>query len=58
LREAWPRLSSDEKKLFDIIARAYLAALITSRKFHNSELVAWVPRGEQKKSCRGPRGGT
>ena len=28
LREAWPRLSSDEKKLFDVIARAYLAALM------------------------------
>jgi DNA topoisomerase III len=28
LREVWPRLSSDEKKLFDLIARAYLAALM------------------------------
>src|ERR1019366_8572827 len=27
-REVWPRLSSDEKKLFDVIARAYLAALM------------------------------
>jgi DNA topoisomerase-3 len=26
LREVWPRLSSDEKKLFDVISRAYLAA--------------------------------
>ena len=26
LREVWPRLSIDEKKLFDVIARAYLAA--------------------------------
>src|SRR5437588_967189 len=26
LREIWPRLSIDEKKLFDVIARAYLAA--------------------------------
>jgi hypothetical protein len=25
MREVWPRLSSDEKKLFDVIARAYLA---------------------------------
>ena len=24
LREVWPRLSIDEKKLFDVIARAYL----------------------------------
>jgi DNA topoisomerase III len=28
LREVWPRLSADEKKLFDVIARAYLAALM------------------------------
>jgi DNA topoisomerase-3 len=26
LREVWPRLSTDERKLFDVIARAYLAA--------------------------------
>ena len=28
LREVWPRLSIDEKKLFDVIARAYLAAVM------------------------------
>src|ERR1700738_4591947 len=28
LREVWPRLSIDEKKLFDVIARAYLAAIM------------------------------
>jgi len=28
LREIWPRLSIDEKKLFDVIARAYLAAIM------------------------------
>ena len=28
LREIWPRLSGDEKKLFDVIARAYLAAIM------------------------------
>jgi hypothetical protein len=28
LPEIWPRLSSDEKKLFDVIARAYIAALM------------------------------
>src|SRR6202048_1905180 len=27
-REIWPRLSSDEKKLFDVIARAYLTAVM------------------------------
>src|SRR5882757_3828749 len=29
LPEVWPRLSSDEKKLFDVIARAYMAALMS-----------------------------
>ncbi len=28
LREVWPRLSIDEKKLFDVIARAYLASVM------------------------------
>ena len=28
LQEIWPRFSSDEKKLFEVIARAYLAALM------------------------------
>ena len=28
LRDVWPRLSTDEKKLFDVIARAYLAAVM------------------------------
>ena len=28
LREIWPRLSIDERKLFDVIARAYLAAVM------------------------------
>jgi DNA topoisomerase IA len=29
----WPRLSSDEKKLFDVIARAYLAALMPDFRY-------------------------
>ena len=35
LREVWPRLSSDEKKLFDVIARAYLSALMPDFRFCN-----------------------
>src|SRR5260370_25320922 len=33
LREVWPRLSIDEKKLFDVIARAYLAALMPDFRY-------------------------
>jgi DNA topoisomerase-3 len=33
LREVWPRMSSDEKKLFDVIARAYLAALMPNFRY-------------------------
>jgi DNA topoisomerase III len=33
LREVWPRLSVDEKKLFDVIARAYLAAVMPDFRY-------------------------
>jgi DNA topoisomerase III len=36
LRELWPRLSSDEKKLFDVIARAYLAALMPDFRYRQT----------------------
>ena len=36
LREIWPRLSSDEKKLFDVIARAYLAALMPDFRYRQT----------------------
>jgi DNA topoisomerase-3 len=38
LREIWPRLSSDEKKLFDVVARAYLAAMMPD--FHYRQTTA------------------
>src|SRR4030088_297720 len=38
LPQVWPRLSSDEKKLFDVIARAYLAALMPD--FRNRQTTA------------------
>ena len=37
LREVWPRLSSDEKKLFDVIARAYLAALMPDFRYRDPQ---------------------
>ncbi len=36
LREVWPRLSSDEKKLFDVIARAYLGALMPDFRYRHT----------------------
>jgi DNA topoisomerase III len=36
LREIWPRLSTDEKKMFDIIARAYLAAVMPDFRYRQT----------------------
>jgi DNA topoisomerase-3 len=36
LREVWPRLSADEKKLFDVIARAYLAAIMPDFRYRQT----------------------
>jgi len=36
LREVWPRLSSDEKKLFEVIARAYLAAVMPDFRYRQT----------------------
>lgn len=36
LPEVWPRLSSDEKKLFDVIARAYLAVLMSDFRYRQT----------------------
>jgi DNA topoisomerase-3 len=36
LREVWPRLSIDEKKLFDVIARVYLAALMPDFRYRQT----------------------
>ena len=36
LRTIWPRLSIDEKKLFDVIARAYLAAVMPDFRYQQT----------------------
>ena len=36
LRDVWPRLSSDEKKLFDVIARAYLATVMPDFRYRQT----------------------
>jgi DNA topoisomerase-3 len=36
LAAVWPRLSSDERKLFDVIARAYLAAMMPDFRYRQT----------------------
>ena len=36
LREVWPRLSADERRLFDVVARAFLAALMPDFRFRQT----------------------
>jgi DNA topoisomerase-3 len=36
LRDVWPHLSSDEKKLFDVIARAYLATVMPDFRYRQT----------------------
>jgi DNA topoisomerase-3 len=54
LRELWPRLSSDEKKLFDVIARAYLAALMPDFQYRQTTATLDVRGFEFRASGRQP----
>src|SRR5260370_8727357 len=54
LREVWPRLSSDEKKLFDVIARAYLAALMPDFRYRQTTATLDVRGLEFRASGRQP----
>jgi DNA topoisomerase III len=54
LRELWPRLSSDEKKLFDVIARAYLAALMPDFRYRQTTAILDVRGFEFRASGRQP----
>jgi DNA topoisomerase-3 len=36
LREVWPRLSGDERRLFDVIARSYLAAVMPDFRYRQT----------------------
>jgi DNA topoisomerase-3 len=36
LREIWPRLSADERRLFDVIARSYLAAMMPDFRYRQT----------------------
>jgi DNA topoisomerase III len=54
LREVWPRLSLDEKKLFDVIARAYLAALMPDFRYRQTTATLDVRGFEFRASGRQP----
>jgi len=54
LREIWPRLSSDEKKLFDVVARAYLAALMPDFRYRQTTATLDVHGFEFRASGRQP----
>ena len=54
LREVWPHLSSDEKKLFDVIARAYLAALMPDFRYRQTTATLDVRGFEFRASGRQP----
>jgi len=54
LLEIWPRLSSDEKKLFDVIARAYLAALMPDFRYRQTTATLDVKGFEFRAAGRQP----
>src|SRR5712671_3310173 len=54
LREVWPRLSSDEKKLFDVIARAYVSALMPDFRYRQTSATLDVRGFEFRAAGRQP----
>src|SRR6202140_622398 len=54
LRAIWPRLSIDEKKLFDVIARAYLAAVMPDFRYRQTSATLDVRGFEFRASGRQP----
>src|SRR5882757_5915349 len=54
LREVWTRLSSDERKLFDVIARAYLSALMPDFRYRQTSATLDVRGFEFRAAGRQP----
>jgi DNA topoisomerase III len=54
LREIWPRLSSDEQKLFDVIARAYLSMLMPDFRYRQTTAMLDVRGFEFRAAGRQP----
>ena len=54
LKEIWPRLSPDEKKLFDAVARTYLAAVMPDYRYRQTTVTLDVRSFEFRASGRQP----
>jgi DNA topoisomerase III len=54
LPDVWPRLSPDEKKLFDVIARAYMAALMPDFRYRQTTATLDVHGFEFRAAGRQP----
>ena len=54
LPEVWSRLSSDEKKLFDVVARAYLSALMPDFRYRQTTATLDVRGSEFRAAGRQP----
>ena len=54
LQQVWPRLSSDEKKLFDVIVRAYLAVLMPDFRYRQTTATLDVRGFEFRAAGRQP----
>ena len=54
LKEVWPRLSPDEKKLFDAVARTYLAAVMPDYRYRQTMVTLDVRGFEFRASGRQP----
>lgn len=54
LPEVWPRLTADEKKLFDVVARAYLAALMPDFRYRQTTATLDVHGFEFRAAGRQP----
>jgi DNA topoisomerase-3 len=54
LSEVWPRLSSDEQKLFDVIARAYMAAMMPDFRYRQTTATLDVRGFEFRAAGRQP----
>ena len=54
LREVWPRLSADEKKLFDAVARSYLASVMPDYRYRQTTVTLDVLGFEFRATGRQP----
>ncbi len=53
LKAIWPRLSGDERRLFDVIARSYLAALMPDYRYRQTTATLDVGLAAGRREGRG-----